>query len=75
MLINLLREVKKKSFCSLSLGLQVLTACSEHITQRVLGQESGNGVATAHTNGKLGGAADGRGGSSKTGPTHHGWRT
>lgn len=42
---------KKKSFSSLSPGLRVLTACSQHITHCVLGQKSGNDVSTAQTNG------------------------
>lgn len=40
-----------KSFCSLCSGLEVLTACSQHITHCVIGQKRENVALTSQRNG------------------------
>lgn len=48
--INVLCEREKKTFRSVSPGLEVLTACSQHITHCVIGPKSEKVVPTAQKN-------------------------
>lgn len=48
--VNVLCERKKNPFRSLNPGLEVLTACSQHITHCVIGPKSEKVVLTAQKN-------------------------